>query len=128
MDLIWDLRARGDVGDEADEEMRLFIEGFQAASRQFVKRQLTWFRSDPTFRWIPAGNDDVIMRESMMPEVNFHDLYNDEKEQEANRQEEASKQAQQALKRYVAARSIYNTPEARKPLLDAICPGLTDSL
>ena len=49
LDLVWDLREGGALieGSE-DDAVRLFVEEFQAASRQFVKRQLTWFRSDPT--------------------------------------------------------------------------------
>eukprot|EP00283_Hemiselmis_rufescens_P011731 CAMPEP_0173455846 /NCGR_PEP_ID=MMETSP1357-20121228/54998_1 /TAXON_ID=77926 /ORGANISM="Hemiselmis rufescens, Strain PCC563" /LENGTH=410 /DNA_ID=CAMNT_0014423009 /DNA_START=6 /DNA_END=1238 /DNA_ORIENTATION=- len=120
LDLVWELREGGDKDESGDEAVRLFIEGFQAASRQFVKRQLTWFRSDPTFRWLPAGSDDVIMNESMMPQDEFHALYQDEQEQQANRQSEATKEAQRALKCYVAARSIYTSPDARKALVDAV--------
>lgn len=42
-------RQQGVLDPEREDKMLLaYIQAFQAASRQFVKRQLTWFRSDPT--------------------------------------------------------------------------------
>ena len=29
-----------------------FIEEFKKASRRYVKRQFTWFKKEPFFRWI----------------------------------------------------------------------------
>lgn len=38
----------GYQSDDEDALMTDFIKAFQGASRQFAKRQLNWFRSDPT--------------------------------------------------------------------------------
>jgi len=32
-----------------------FLAGFMAASRQYASQQIKWFRKDPRFVWIPAG-------------------------------------------------------------------------
>ena len=62
-----------------------------AAAAQFVKRQLTWFRSDPIFRWVdvasgPAAAAAAVAREAALPEAEFHALYLDPADQEAARQ------------------------------------------
>jgi tRNA dimethylallyltransferase len=42
---------RGEHGlDEA-------VRSYQTATHQYVRRQMTWFRSDPRIRWLPAGPD-----------------------------------------------------------------------
>jgi tRNA dimethylallyltransferase len=34
------------------EDFEAFLEGFKKASRHYVKRQFTWFKKEPLFRWI----------------------------------------------------------------------------
>lgn len=36
----------------SQEEYRKFVETFKQASRNYAKRQLTWFRREPLFRWL----------------------------------------------------------------------------
>jgi tRNA dimethylallyltransferase len=39
------------------EEKEKFIEEFKKASRRYVKRQFTWFKKEPLFRWLEISND-----------------------------------------------------------------------
>ncbi|KAI5071570.1 hypothetical protein GOP47_0013821 [Adiantum capillus-veneris] len=51
-----------------------FIEAFQKASRNFAKRQLTWFRQEPLYHWIDASQQqeaivDFIVKAYSDPSV-----------------------------------------------------------
>lgn len=104
-----------------------FIREFQSASRQFVKRQLSWFRSDPTFRWINA-EDTLAAQQSVLSQVemeedSFHQLYTNDhqtREQQEARASESSKEEQNALKRYQTQLHIYSSPDRRASLVEAI--------
>jgi tRNA dimethylallyltransferase len=37
---------------QTEEDLQVFIGKFKKASRHFAKRQFTWFRSEPLFRWL----------------------------------------------------------------------------
>ena len=37
------------------------ISAMERATRQYAKRQLTWFKGDPEFRWFPANDKDGIL-------------------------------------------------------------------
>jgi len=46
-----------------DEDYRLFVEKFKQASHHLAKRQFTWFRREPAFRWIDVTQisaDDLL--------------------------------------------------------------------
>ena len=46
-----------------DEDYRLFVEKFKQASHHLAKRQITWFRREPAFRWIDVtqiSSDDLL--------------------------------------------------------------------
>ena len=47
----------------SDEDYENFVKAFKQATRHYAKRQLTWFRKEPLFRWL-----DVDMHD---PEVVF---------------------------------------------------------
>jgi tRNA dimethylallyltransferase len=40
------------------EDYRIFVEEFKKASRHYAKRQFTWFRREPIFRWIDLDLHD----------------------------------------------------------------------
>ncbi|MCO5552246.1 hypothetical protein L7F22_005758 [Adiantum nelumboides] len=42
-------------GVSSPEQFFQFVEAFQKASRNFAKRQLTWFRQEPLYHWIDAS-------------------------------------------------------------------------
>ena len=45
------------LGQPYDEEhYKIFVEAFKRASRRYAKRQFTWFRREPLFRWINVAN------------------------------------------------------------------------
>ncbi len=46
---------RGEIGLEAVREL------IQRHSRQFAKRQLTWFRREKDIRWLPAADTDAVI-------------------------------------------------------------------
>lgn len=52
---------------QTPEEYRHFVSEFKKASRQYAKRQYTWFRKEPLFRWIDMElHDDEIVMDIIM--------------------------------------------------------------
>ncbi len=49
-------------GGKKLEEARVVI---QQATRQYAKRQLTWFRKDPAVRWFTGFGDDPRMQDEV---------------------------------------------------------------
>lgn len=48
---------------KSKEDYNTFLENFKRASRHYAKRQFTWFRKEPLFRWIDldAHDPEVVM-------------------------------------------------------------------
>jgi tRNA dimethylallyltransferase len=44
---------------QSPEDWRLFLESFKQASRRYAKRQMTWFRKEPLFRWLNIHKSGV---------------------------------------------------------------------
>lgn len=42
------------------------ISGIQRRTRQYAKRQLTWFRKEPRIRWYPPGAEEQILGEAQL--------------------------------------------------------------
>jgi len=38
------------------------LQSMQRDTRRYAKRQLTWFRSDPQYAWLPADNAELVFR------------------------------------------------------------------
>jgi tRNA dimethylallyltransferase len=38
------------------------IKDIQRETRQYAKRQLTWFRKEPGFQWVNAGRKDELIK------------------------------------------------------------------
>ncbi|KAL6535948.1 tRNA dimethylallyltransferase 9 [Orobanche hederae] len=53
MDYLLTSREQG--GWSSSKELYRFLSDFQKASRNFAKRQLTWFRNEPIYQWIDAS-------------------------------------------------------------------------
>ncbi|KAL9236464.1 hypothetical protein vseg_011132 [Gypsophila vaccaria] len=49
------LRCRERGGESSANELFSFLSEFQKASRNFAKRQLTWFRNEPIYNWLDAS-------------------------------------------------------------------------
>jgi tRNA dimethylallyltransferase len=45
------------------------IKDIQRETRQYAKRQLTWFRKEPGFQWVNAGRKDELMK--IVEELDF---------------------------------------------------------
>ena len=43
---------------QTKEDYRHFVESFKQASRNYAKRQFTWFRKEPLFRWLDLDMHD----------------------------------------------------------------------
>lgn len=48
-------RCRQERGVSSEKEFYAFLSEFQTASRNFAKRQLTWFRNEPLYQWLDAS-------------------------------------------------------------------------
>lgn len=48
-------RCRQERGVSSEKEFYAFLSEFQTASRNFAKRQLTWFRNEPLYQWLNAS-------------------------------------------------------------------------
>jgi tRNA dimethylallyltransferase len=44
---------------QSPEDRRHFVESFKQASRRYAKRQMTWFRKEPLFRWMNVHKTGV---------------------------------------------------------------------
>ncbi|EFJ29251.1 hypothetical protein SELMODRAFT_410898 [Selaginella moellendorffii] len=53
MEYLNECRCAGGVSSE--EHFLKFLSSFQQASRNYARRQLTWFRNEPLFQWIDAS-------------------------------------------------------------------------
>ena len=133
LDLLWKwkelMRTRPDtMTPEAQDALVLdFIREFQSASRQFVKRQLSWFRGDHTFRWVQAEDALAAQQEVVnmvqLQEDDFLNLYLDPAEaqrQEHARASESSRHQQNALKRYQTQLTTYSSQKSRAVLASLI--------
>ncbi|XP_076922798.1 tRNA dimethylallyltransferase 9-like isoform X2 [Bidens hawaiensis] len=49
------LHCENEGGRSSSREFYAFLSEFQKASRNFAKRQLTWFRNEPIYQWIDAS-------------------------------------------------------------------------
>eukprot|EP00171_Calliarthron_tuberculosum_P016283 IDg16283t1 len=62
------LTERALLGDEqsATDAFRTFVSDFQQATRNYAKQQMAWFRKEPGFRWVRAGDgSDTVIRNIM---------------------------------------------------------------
>ncbi|MBI5272448.1 MAG: tRNA (adenosine(37)-N6)-dimethylallyltransferase MiaA [Chlamydiia bacterium] len=46
-------------GAQTEEELQRFITAFKKASRHYAKRQFTWFRKEPHFRWLNCDEHPI---------------------------------------------------------------------
>lgn len=49
-----------------EEDYRRFVEVFKQATRQYAKRQFTWFRREPLFRWLDLDLHDMEVAREMI--------------------------------------------------------------
>ncbi|KAL2944519.1 tRNA dimethylallyltransferase 9 [Bienertia sinuspersici] len=104
------LRCREQGGHSSAKEFFSFLSEFQKASRNFAKRQMTWFRNDPIYHWLDASKP-------LEKVLNFvHDAYHDQsttltvpesirmKKDVANRRETAELKAYRTRNRYFVTR------------------------
>ncbi len=52
--------------EESEADLAQFLNDFKKASRRYVKRQFTWFRHEPLFRWIDVDLHDMEVLVDMM--------------------------------------------------------------
>ncbi|MBS0621556.1 MAG: tRNA (adenosine(37)-N6)-dimethylallyltransferase MiaA [Verrucomicrobia bacterium] len=52
--------------ERTEEDFAKFMSDFKQASRHYVKRQFTWFRKEPLFKWIDVDERDVEVLVEMM--------------------------------------------------------------
>ncbi|TVU27129.1 hypothetical protein EJB05_29709, partial [Eragrostis curvula] len=57
------LQCRQNSGESTRQEFMEFLAKFQATSRNFARRQLTWFRNEKIYQWVDASQPfDVIVQ------------------------------------------------------------------
>jgi tRNA dimethylallyltransferase len=44
--------------DRSEEDKQKFINKFKQATRNYIKRQITWFKKEPYFRWLDLYDTD----------------------------------------------------------------------
>eukprot|EP01018_Ginkgo_biloba_P000811 Gb_23529 [translate_table: standard] len=60
------LRCREAGGASSEKEFYAFLSDFQKASRNFAKRQYTWFRNEPLYQWLDASQPLEKLVESIV--------------------------------------------------------------
>jgi len=56
--------------DQTEADRKAFYQNFRQASRRYAKRQYTWFRKQPLFRWL---NLSTLSKETVI-EIIIQDL------------------------------------------------------
>lgn len=57
---------------QSPEEYAAFVDSFKQASRQYAKRQFTWFRKEPLFRWLDLDlHDFEVARDIVIQDFNL---------------------------------------------------------
>lgn len=51
--------------DQSPKEYENFVKLFKQATRNYAKRQFTWFRKEPMFRWLDVEHDYEIIKETI---------------------------------------------------------------
>lgn len=46
---------------QTSDDYNQFVESFMRATRQYAKRQFTWFRKEPLFRWLDVEHDHEVV-------------------------------------------------------------------
>jgi len=60
---------------QTEEDLQVFIAKFKKASRQFAKRQFTWFRKEPLFRWLDCdAHSQEQIKEIILQDFEQNDL------------------------------------------------------
>jgi len=44
--------------DQSQKEKEIFVEKFKSVTKHYVKKQITWFKKDPYFRWLDMQKND----------------------------------------------------------------------
>lgn len=47
------------AGDRSEKDYKSFVDAFKQATRNYAKRQFTWFKKEPIFRWIDVDMHDT---------------------------------------------------------------------
>eukprot|EP00958_Prasinococcus_capsulatus_P013501 scaffold1393_cov343-Prasinococcus_capsulatus_cf.AAC.9 len=100
---------RGEVAADAASFLQ-FLSNVQAATRQFAKRQLTWFRNDDIYSWL----DSALGPDELVSLATQGYLLDDEGEWQWWRVQHGEgdiatpdKQGKAALKAYIAKNTLY---------------------
>ncbi|KAJ7521304.1 hypothetical protein O6H91_19G046900 [Diphasiastrum complanatum] len=112
-------QCRKSGGTSSEEEFFSFLSSFQQASRNYAKRQLTWFRSEPRFRWIDASQSLEHIIEYMVDDYHKPDgIVIDS--QVRLLQQVSSKKEMKLLKGYQTTNRTFINSQACAPILDWI--------
>ena len=57
---------------KTEKEYRRFLEEFKQASRHYAKRQMTWFRREPLFRWLDVEMDPEVAIDQIVTDYYAH--------------------------------------------------------
>lgn len=112
MEFLSACRTKGGVSTE--EEAYAFLATFQKASRNFVRRQLTWFRSEPLFRWVNASQPLEAISRLVAADYSASSAVADI----GSPVKGESYKEGHALKHFKAKLELFNNPEAFATLVD----------
>ena len=105
---------------------REFVEGFAAASRRYAAQQVKWFRSEPGFEWVEAGElaEARVLARSRCGRGEWEEGLAAEAQAAARA---VRTDEQKAMRTYIAALPLATEPAARAALVaraDACCERL----
>ena len=100
---MWWQENEGENSEVATEAFRAYLHGFMSATRGYAKQQLAWFRKEPHFEWVRAGENAVEGISNMlnMAEQEYEYYRDDIVEEQQRVREDMMLQGKQ-MKTYIA--------------------------
>jgi tRNA dimethylallyltransferase len=96
-------------GERTPQGLRLFLEKFMQASRQYARRQIQWYRSEQRFRWRAADRPDLV--ESIENELLSDKTHFRGHDEEDRRLRDESYREAKSMKRYRPTLQLFDTDE-----------------
>lgn len=91
--------------EEEVNAFRDFVHTFMGATRRYAKQQISWFRKDPDFFWVRAGNTETVNRIVKMSEYEYASFVEKEQQDQQEMRKSIIEQGRQ-MKLFISEKSL----------------------
>ncbi|KAH7439212.1 hypothetical protein KP509_04G050400 [Ceratopteris richardii] len=113
-------RCREADGVSSPEQFIRFVEDFQKASRNFAKRQLTWFRQEPLYHWIDVSKQQEAVIDFIIKAYYDPNIIVSEASKGILIDKKSTVDKKNKLRDYMPQRKVFVTAEDCSEILDWI--------